>query len=61
MVIFHDKNTEPANVEGDAYQSVVEHINGLYGGKISHLEAHEAARNLVGFCQLLLEIESQRL
>ena len=61
MSIPHENGTEPAYVEGDAYRSIVVHINGCYGGKISELEAHEAARNLVGFCHLLLEIESQRL
>ncbi|MVM32435.1 hypothetical protein GO755_20485 [Spirosoma sp. HMF4905] len=47
------------NPENQAYQGVVDHLMGLYRGKISQRKAHEAARNLIGFCQLLLEIKSQ--
>jgi hypothetical protein len=52
-------NSSQTNPENSAYQGVVNHISELYQGSISQREAHEAARNLIGFCQLLLEIKSQ--
>ena len=61
MVFPPKKSTELLDADGDAYQSIVGHINEICRGKISDSEAHEATRNLIGFCQLLLEIESQRL
>ncbi|GAB3515846.1 hypothetical protein [Emticicia fontis] len=46
--------------EPDSYMGVVEGIIELYEGKISQKEAHEAARNLVNFFQILLEISKKK-
>lgn len=56
----HLDTDEPDEDEGCTYQGVVEHIDQLYDGKIGSAEAHEAARNFITFCQLLLEIQNQR-
>ena len=45
--------------ESNAYQDIVEHMHELYQGALSAQEAHETTRNLIGFCQVLLEIKSQ--
>jgi len=44
----------------ESYNEVVQHMKELYQGNISDPEAHEAARNLIGFCKLLLEIKAKR-
>lgn len=53
--IFSPKKTP----EPDSYLGVVEGIIELYEGKIPLTEAHEAARNLVNFFQILLEISKR--
>jgi hypothetical protein len=44
---------------GDIYDSVVDNIYQMYDNKITHKEAHEAARNLLGFCQKVIEIRAR--
>lgn len=51
--------TRQTDAESNAYQGIVEHMHELIQGAISVQEAHEATRNLIGFCQVLLEIKSQ--
>jgi hypothetical protein len=34
----------------EIYKSIIQSMKNLYGGKITEPEAHEAARNLIGFC-----------
>lgn len=41
-----------------AYLNIVEDMRKLYDYKISETEAHEAARNLINFCKIVLEINS---
>lgn len=41
----------------DPFKKVVQRIHEHYDGKITHQEAIEAARNLIGFCKLILEIK----
>jgi hypothetical protein len=54
------ETTRDRSPETDAYQGILDSINGLYQPTISSQEAHQAAaHNLIGFCQLLLEIKSQ--
>lgn len=36
---------------------IIQHIHDLYHGKISNQEAHEAARNLISFCKILIEAD----
>lgn len=40
-----------------AYENVVKDMQELYEGKLPSSEAHEAARNFIGWMQTLLEIE----
>ncbi len=49
-----DRAGEPDN---GPYSRVVEDMKGLYGNKISTKEAHDAARNLIGFSRTILAIE----
>lgn len=44
------------NTECDAYYGIVDEIKVLYKGNISEQEAHEAARNLINFVEILLEL-----
>ncbi|MBN8820637.1 MULTISPECIES: hypothetical protein [unclassified Spirosoma] len=56
------KSEEPKPIkspESDAYHGLVEHMHELYQGVLSERDAHQAARNLIGFCQVLLEIKRQ--
>ncbi len=45
----------------EIYASVVERIKKQYHYKISDQEADEAARNLLGFCQKLVEIKAEQI
>ena len=52
----------------DAYASLVDRIEELYGNEITNSEAHDTARNLLAFCQEMLnqkvlqkEIEKEQL
>jgi len=44
-----------------SYNRIVERMHKLYNGKITEDEANEAARNLIGFCKVLLEIHTQNI
>jgi hypothetical protein len=46
---------------GEIYDSVVDNIYQMYDNQITHKEAHEAARNLLGFCQKVIEIRSREI
>lgn len=39
----------------DSYASLVSRIKNLYGDEITNREAHDAARNLLAFCQEMLD------
>lgn len=43
-----------------AYDNIVQRIQALYNNALSEKEAHEAARNLIGFCKVLLEIHREQ-
>lgn len=43
-----------------AYDKIVQKIQALYDHKLTEKEAHEAARNLIGFCKVLLEIHQEK-
>ena len=43
-----------------AYERVVQNMRELYQGNISEQEAHEAARNLIGFCRTLLAMKADK-
>ena len=47
------------NSLNDAYQGVVDDMLDLYNHEISITEAHEAARNFIGWTQTLLEIDRE--
>jgi len=42
------------------YEKIVQKIRDLYNGNMSEQNAHDAARNFIGFCQLLLEMQAKR-
>ncbi len=44
-----------------SYEAIVQDMRDLYKGQISDQEAHEAARNLIGFFQTLLAMRKDRL
>jgi hypothetical protein len=58
---FNGTEKPQADKLNSPYDRIVGNIRNLYDGDISDQEAHEAARNLIGFCKLLLEIRRQRL
>jgi hypothetical protein len=41
----------------EAYEAIVQEMRGLYDNQISTAEAHDAARNLIGFSQQVLAIQ----
>jgi hypothetical protein len=45
--------------ENGTFHELAEHLRGLYCGKISEPELHEATRNLIGFCKILIEIQRE--
>ncbi|MFD2520370.1 hypothetical protein [Emticicia soli] len=47
------------NPQSEAYGRVVKQVKNLYEHKITEKEAHEAARNLINFFQILLEMKQQ--
>jgi len=53
MIQGNRKNNRP-------YEKIVQKIGALYNGNISEENAHEAARNFIGFCQLLLEMQAKQ-
>lgn len=42
------------------YERIVQRMRDLFNGQITDKEAHEAARTLIGFCKLLLEIKAEQ-
>lgn len=52
-------NVVDTDETGEPYAAIVKSVKELYKGNISDQEAHEAARNLIGFCQTLLAIEEE--
>ncbi|WP_342257124.1 hypothetical protein [Rickettsia endosymbiont of Aspidapion aeneum] len=40
----------------EIYESIVENIRKMYNGKLSEVEAHEAARRLIEFCKILMKV-----
>lgn len=40
----------------ELYASIVEDMKGLYNGKLSDVEAHEAARNFIEFVKIMLKV-----
>jgi len=53
------QKTQSSEVE-KAYEAVVQSMRELYNGNITDQEAHEAARNLIGFFQTLLAMKADR-
>ena len=53
-----DKAPMTAN---DYYDGIVRRISELNGNELSEKEAHAAARNLIGFCQKVIEIRSREI
>jgi hypothetical protein len=41
----------------ETYEEIVQDMQNLYDNQISTAEAHDAARNLIGFCQTVLAIQ----
>jgi hypothetical protein len=39
----------------ESYKALVDHIKGMYNGKLSDVEAHTAARNFIEFVKILLK------
>jgi len=53
------QKTQSSKVD-KAYEAFVQSIRDLYKNNISDQEAHEAARNLIGFFQTLLAMQEDR-
>ncbi|MBE9602656.1 hypothetical protein [Pedobacter sp. MC2016-24] len=47
--------------ERNGYTAVVQEMHKLYDSKITDNQANEAARNLIGFCKIILEIQAEQL
>jgi hypothetical protein len=45
----------------EIYDSLVSNIQKKYNNQLTDKEAHEAARNLLGFCQKVIEIRSREI
>jgi hypothetical protein len=43
----------------ESYAALVESMKELYEGGLSDVEAHEAARNLIAFVKIMLEIHAK--
>jgi hypothetical protein len=41
------------------YESIVDDIRKKYDGKLSEAETHEAARNLIAFVKIMLEVHAK--
>lgn len=50
----HRKNAE------NHFNNVVRQMSALYNESITEYEAAEAARNLIGYCRVMLEVQNQR-
>ena len=53
--------TSTSRTVDEIYASLVERIKRQYGKNISEQEAHEAARNLLGLCNKIVDMELERL
>lgn len=61
MTFAEALNTKPSGRnKHEIYEGIVERIKEKYGGNISDVEAHEAARNLIGFTEVALEVNKQQ-
>ena len=47
--------TQPAKIQEESYESLVDHIRTMYNGKLSDIEAHTATRNFIEFVKILLK------
>ena len=45
----------------ETYANIIARIKIMYKGKITEAEASEAARNLIGFCQEILNYKLEKL
>lgn len=45
---------------GEIYEDIVDVIHKMYDNKLTHKEAHDAARNLIGFCKKAVEISARQ-
>lgn len=52
---------KPQRSASEIYDSIVGRIRVMYNNELSDKEAHEAARNLIGFCQKAIEIRSREI
>ena len=52
---------KPSRTVDEIYTSLVARIKRQYGDKISEKEAHEAARNLLGLCNKIVDMEMERM
>lgn len=52
---------KPQRSANEIYDSIVGKIRVMYNNELSDKEAHEAARNLIGFCQKVVEIRSREI
>ncbi|MEM8832913.1 MAG: hypothetical protein AAGB32_00070 [Pseudomonadota bacterium] len=46
--------------QDETYNEIVEMVKKRYDGNISDVEAHEAARNLIGFTKVAMEVHEQQ-
>lgn len=54
-------NTKPSGRnKHEIYEGIVARIKEKYDGNISDVEAHEAARNLIGFVETAMEVNKQQ-
>jgi hypothetical protein len=54
-------DSKPSRTVDEIYASLVERIKRQYGDEISEQEAHEAARNLLGLCNKIVDMEMERM
>ena len=54
-----DKKT--SRTVDEIYDSLVGRIKAQYGDEVTEQEAHEAARNLLGLCNKIVEMEMERM
>ena len=59
MTVYYSPSPSTKETKA-AYDKIVQKIQVLYDNKLSPTEAHAAARNLIGFCKVLLEIHREK-
>jgi hypothetical protein len=52
---------DPNRTADDAFESVVEEIHKLYNGRLTDIEARQAARNFIGFLEVFLDIKKRQV